>query len=86
MLNKPVILAGTGKYSGKGFTYEFNTKLNYLSCINNLPTLPNSKIDFHLARKYSYYALKKKPFHLKFVNAEFQKDSLAKLRTGVMIL
>ena len=85
LFEKPVITAGTGKYSNKGFTYDFENKEQYLKTLLNLPNLPDKKIDFLLARKYSYYALLKKPFKIEFSNVKFEKNISAKLKNNIRV-
>ena len=85
MLGKPVITAGTGKYSDKGFTYDFSKKEDYILTLKNLPNLPDRDIDYSLAKKYAYYALIQKPFYIKFADVKFEKNINANLNTNINI-
>ena len=85
LFEKPVITAGTGKYSNKGFTYDFTNKEGYLKTLKELPNLPNENINYLLAKKYSYYALIKKPFKIEFSDVKFEKDIAARLKNNIKI-
>ena len=85
LFKKPVITAGTGKYSNKGFTYDFTNKEGYLKTLKELPNLPNKNINYLLAKKYSYYALIKKPFKIEFSDVKFEKDIAARLKNNIKI-
>ena len=85
LFEKPVITAGSGKYSHKGFTYDFQTKENYLKCLKDLPELPKQNIDYTLAKKYAYYALIKKPFKIEFTDVCFEKNISANLKNNIKI-
>ena len=57
----PVILAGTGRYNGFGFTYEPKNRVEYFKKLKNLSSLPrlDSK-QIELARKHFYFLIKGK--------------------------
>ena len=57
----PVILAGTGRYNGFGFTYEPKNRREYFKKLKNLSSLPrlDSK-QIELARKHFYFLIKGK--------------------------
>lgn len=85
LFEKPVITAGTGKYSNKGFTYDFANKEGYLKTLKELPNLPDININYLLAKKYSYYALIKKPFKIEFSDVKFEKNIAAQLKNNIKI-
>lgn len=85
LFEKPVLTAGSGKYSNKGFTYDFKSKENYLQCLMQLPNVPDKNIDYTLAKKYAYYALLKKPFKIEFADVNFEKNISAKLKNKIKI-
>ncbi len=85
LFEKPVLTAGTGKYSNKGFTYDFDSKENYLESLKKLPNLPDNNVDYLLAKKYSYFSLIKKPFKIEFSDVKFEKNITAKLKNNIKI-
>ena len=85
LFEKPVLTAGTGKYSNKGFTYDFDSKENYLESLIKLPNLPDNNVDYLLAKKYSYFSLIKKPFKIEFSDVKFEKNFTAKLKNNIKI-
>lgn len=62
----PVLTAGTGRYSGKGFTKDFKSSAEYLECIRHLEQIPRlSEEETALARRHAYALFHLRPliFH-----------------------
>jgi hypothetical protein len=54
----PVLTAGTGAYSGFGFTIDSATKQEYLEHLRHIKTIPKpTQEQTELARKHAYYVL-----------------------------
>lgn len=54
-LGVPVITAGSGRYSGLGFTHDPRTRADYLALLSRVQELPKLDAAQHdLARKYAY--------------------------------
>jgi len=62
----PVITAGTGRYSGSGFTVDPRSKIEYEAVLSRIHLLPRLREDEILsARKYMYAALTFRPVVMK---------------------
>ncbi len=58
----PVLTAGTGRYSNKGFTIDSNTKDEYLDKISNIHKIDKlTKEQTNLANKHAYLFFKERP-------------------------
>jgi len=71
----PVITAGTGRYSGHGFTIDPETPDDYralLASLQDLPRLDAAKTN--LARRYAYATLRWRPLPLRTFSFEFNLD------------
>ncbi|MBL7860719.1 MAG: hypothetical protein JNJ65_06105 [Cyclobacteriaceae bacterium] len=57
----PSVLAGTGRYNGRGFTIDTNTQQEYFTLLDKLHTIPRlTPEQVLLARKHYYYLMKHK--------------------------
>lgn len=71
-LGKPVFTAGTGRYSGLGFTIDSETKEQYLDKLNKIHTYPSMTEEEILRAKYHAYAVfKLRPWPMKSFRAVF---------------
>jgi hypothetical protein len=58
----PVLTAGTGRYSGKGFTNDSKTKEEYLNKLTHIETIaPLSERERQLAYMHAYLFFKVRP-------------------------
>lgn len=58
----PTLTAGTGRYSGKGFTVDSSSKEDYLSKILDLHNIPGlSEEQIELGQRYAYFVFKSRP-------------------------
>ncbi|MBI2094016.1 MAG: hypothetical protein HYT88_04765 [Candidatus Omnitrophica bacterium] len=83
-LGIPVLTAGTGRFDHKGFTIDSSTReeyLNRLSHIQDIPPLTSSQRE--LAERFAYGTFILRPFLLKTVTMEFERDANASMRTQV---
>lgn len=75
----PVLTAGTGRYSGLGFTYDFDLSEDYLGCLAHIQDLPSMRPDqIELARRYAYALFKLRPW----VMESFKITRLPQMETG----
>ena len=82
----PVLTAGTGRYDGLGFTFDFTDKKEYIKqllSLEELPLLTDVQID--LARKYAYGVFVVRPTRLSSVSFEFMNDKSATLRSRIKV-
>jgi hypothetical protein len=62
---RTVLWAGSGSYSGLGFTRDFPTPAGYLAAVERIETLPMVTADeMLLARKYAYALVRLRPLQL----------------------
>ncbi len=66
-LGRPVITAGTGRYSGLGFTYDSVTRKEYFEKLSRIQELPSplSPEKTELAKKYAYAVFNLRPLPFK---------------------
>ena len=94
ILGVPVIVSGECLSRGKGFTYDVETREQYIEYLENLHNLPkNDERIIDRARKFAYYYFFKRMIDMPFLNIEFgniskQKDfynfsNLKSLKEGV---
>lgn len=58
----PTLTAGTGRYSGKGFTIDSETRNEYLNKIRNIQAIPPlDPAQIELGMKYAYYIFRMRP-------------------------
>ncbi|MDX2227607.1 MAG: hypothetical protein SFY92_11035 [Verrucomicrobiae bacterium] len=66
------LTAGTGRYSGLGFTTDFRTREDYLSCLSRLDTLPAMDHDeILLAKKHAYFLFRRRPWLIRSFHSLF---------------
>lgn len=62
----PVLTAGTGRYSGLGFTIDSNSRQEYLDRLAGLHKLPApSAAETELARRFAYALFKERPWPMR---------------------
>ena len=77
-----VLTAGTGRYDGRGFTVDSQSKEEYLSRLRNLADLEAPSPDtVAMARKYAFGLLLCRPLRLTSVRMEYAQDANASLST-----
>jgi hypothetical protein len=77
------LTAGTGRYDNKGFTYDFNTKEEYLEAIENIEQTPDMTDEMiKLAQIHAYYIFKHRALRVDKVNIDYEKDSKASLKVA----
>ena len=70
-LGKPVIAAGKGHFSEKGFTYDCNSQDEYLKLLKSIADIPPlSKTQIELARRYAYIYFIRRQIPLRFIKRE----------------
>jgi len=58
----PTLTAGTGRYSGKGFTIDSDSKEEYLERIRNIQNIPPlTEAQIELGQRYAYYIFQGRP-------------------------
>jgi hypothetical protein len=74
----PVLTAGTGRYSGLGFTIDSATRAGYLDRLRNIEQIPRlTPAQVELARKHAFALFRMRP--LPFVSFELAQDRLERL-------
>jgi Capsule polysaccharide biosynthesis protein len=74
----PVVTAGTGRYSGRGFTLDSSTRHEYLERLAALETYPRlSAEQTELAERFAYGALLCCPLTLSSLSLEYERDAVA---------
>jgi hypothetical protein len=69
---KPLLTAGTGRYSGLGFTIDSATAAEYLARLATLHTLPPMTVrQTELARCHAYAAFVLRPWRMQSFKSEF---------------
>jgi hypothetical protein len=77
----PTLLAGTGRYDNKGFTYDFKTKNDYLNALNNLETISEMSSNMvRLAQIHMYYLFKRKCLKIDKVDIDYDRQIMANLK------
>jgi hypothetical protein len=75
------LTAGTGRYDGLGFTYDFNSREEYLQCIQNLENLPAmTKGMIEIARRFAYGIFILRPLHLDLLDHGYNQDEKGSMR------
>ena len=70
---KPTLTAGTGRYSGFGFTIDHTTKEEYLENLHNIEKIPPlSSYQTLLAKKHAYAVFCLRPWEMKSFRAKFR--------------
>lgn len=74
----PVLTAGTGRYDRRGFTFDSNTRQEYLHKLEILETYPRlSKEQVEIAERYAYGVFFCRPLSLSSVSLEYARDGKA---------
>ncbi len=74
---KPCITAGTGRYSGLGFTIDCVTQDDYLKQLSHLHEFGNLTKEQHIRAKWNaYISFLKRPWKMKSARAEFQYNQV----------
>lgn len=83
----PVITAGTGRYSGLGFTLDSTTRAEYLDRLANVQNIqPLSAAEVLRARQHAYTVFVRRPWKMKTFRAEFNEDlKAAKASTDPLV-
>lgn len=82
----PVFTAGTGRYDRRGFTIDSDTRAQYLErlrLIHETPPLSADQRD--LAERFAYGIFLARPFSLRTVTMEFQRDAKVSLQSTVHV-
>ena len=75
------LTAGTGRYDRLGFTYDFDSKEDYLKCISRLEEmLPMSPERIELACKYAYGIFILRPLYLDLLEHGYNRDEKGTIR------
>lgn len=82
----PVLTAGTGRYDRLGFTLDSESKAQYLNRLANIQELPPlTPAQRELAERFAYGLFLVRPFALRSVALEYQRDAKASLRTSLRL-
>jgi hypothetical protein len=82
----PVLTAGTGRYDRLGFTIDSESKAQYLNRLAHIQdTPPLTPAQHELAERFAYGLFLVRPFPLRTVTLEYQRDTKASLRTRVRL-
>ena len=80
---KPVITAGTGRYSGLGFTIDASTRADYLDRLAHVQDVtPLGKEQVLRARQHAYTLFARRPWKMRSFRAEFTEDLKATKASG----
>lgn len=82
----PVLTAGTGRYDRRGFTIDSDSRAQYLDRLAHIQDMaPLSAAQRDLAERFAYGIFVLRPFSLRTVTLEYQRDAKASLRTRVSL-
>lgn len=82
----PVLTAGTGRYDRLGFTIDSESKTQYLDRLAHIhESPPLSAGQRNLAERFAHGVFVLRPFNLRTVTLEYQRDAKASLRTRVCL-
>jgi hypothetical protein len=83
----PVITAGTGRYSGLGFTIESSSEEEYLNRLARIDeTPPMSRHEIELARRFAYTLFKRRPWRASsFETVKLPMENTGPLRDNIDI-
>ena len=85
-LGIPVLTAGTGRYDALGFTIDSQSKAQYLHRLAHIQELPPlSPAQRELAERFAYGLFLARPFALRTVGLEYQRDAKASIRMNVRL-
>lgn len=75
------LTAGTGRYDRLGFTYDFDSRDDYLKFIGYLHEMPPmNKEAIELARRFAYGVFILRPIHLNLLDYGFNQDEKGTIR------
>lgn len=75
------LTAGTGRYDHFGFTYDFNSKKDYLECVRSLENMPPMTEDIiELARRFAYGIFILRPIHLDLLEHGYNQDEKGSMK------
>lgn len=75
-----VLTAGTGRYDGKGFTTDFESKEAYLEALAKIETLDKAaETEIELAQRFAYATFIARPLRLEAITFEYLKTDDARL-------
>lgn len=84
MYGKPVFTAGTGRYSGRGFTRDSRSAQEYLDRLARLEREPAmTEQEIELARRFAYGIFIGRPRSYETIRFNFQRDRAASLRVDI---
>ena len=82
----PVFTAGTGRYDRRGFTIDSDTRSQYLDRLRRIHETPPMSADQRdLAERFAYGIFLARPFSLRTVTMEFQRDAKVSLQSTVHV-
>ena len=83
MQGKTVLTAGTGRYDHHGFTHDFETAADYLTCLQSLETIsePDQQIR-EMAERYAYGVFILRPLRLQTLTLGFSRDKKATMQVN----
>ena len=82
----PVLTAGTGRYDRLGFTIDSESKAQYLDRLAHIhKVLALSSEQRELAERFAHGLFIVRPFSLRTVTLEYQRDAKASLRSKVSL-
>jgi hypothetical protein len=82
----PVLTAGTGRYDRLGFTIDSESKAQYLDRLAHIhEVLALSSEQRELAERFAYGLFIVRPFSLRTVTLEYQRDAKASLQSKVSL-
>lgn len=80
----PVLTAGTGRYDRLGFTVDSDTRAQFLDRLARIqeipPPTPHQRA---LAERFAYGVFVLRPFHLRTVTLEYQRDPRASMQMRI---
>jgi len=77
--------AGTGRYDKKGFTHDFNSREDYISCIRSIENIgPMRKDKIELARRYAYGIFILRPICLDLLEHKHNQDEKASIKFNML--
>src|SRR5277367_4790228 len=82
-LGIPVLTAGTGPYDNKGFTFDSNTREEYLEKVRKIEEIrPLSSTQRELAERFAYATFLLRPWRAKSVTLQYLPDTTKFLYQG----
>ncbi len=82
----PVLTAGTGRFDRLGFTIDSDSTAQYLDRLAHIQDIPPlAAAQRELAERFAYGVFVQRPFHLRSVTLEYQRDAKASLQTRMCL-